>query len=122
MPGIYEGVTAHLAALLAALLADVEPASSAPELRAAAQLQAELALKRRNLTLWRAPRATLRHFCANAASAAFRGLAWTAHHPLTLFIALPVLIAYLFFKYSGTATSYTVVGNTHCVGVTTSFR
>ena len=66
-----------------------------------AQLQAELALKRRNLTLWRAPRATLRHFCANAASAAVRGTAWTVHHPLTLFIALPVLLLYVAWKASG---------------------
>jgi hypothetical protein len=65
------------------------------------QLQAELALKRRNLTLWRAPRATLRHFRQNTTAAGVGGAKWMAQHPLTLFIALPVLLLYIGWKVSG---------------------
>lgn len=60
-----------------------------------------MALKRRNLTLWRAPRATLRHFRQNTTAASVSGAKWTAQHPLTLFIALPILLLYIGWKWSG---------------------
>jgi hypothetical protein len=71
------------------------------EMHTCLQLQAELALKRRNLTLWRAPRATLRHFRQNTTAAGVGGAKWMARHPLTLFIALPVLLLYTGWKVSG---------------------
>ena len=65
------------------------------------QLQAELALQRRSLTLWQSPVATLRLFTANASTTVVRGLLWTVQHPLMLFIALPLVGAYLGLKYTG---------------------
>ena len=65
------------------------------------QLQARLALQRRSLTLWQSPAATLRHFAVNASNTVFRGLLWTLQHPLTLFIALPLVGLYLGLKYTG---------------------
>ncbi len=69
--------------------------------RPAAQLQAQLALGRRKLTLWSSPVATLRHFSANASATFVRGVLWLAQHPLTLFMGLPFVAAWLFLKHTG---------------------
>ena len=65
------------------------------------QLQAQLALGRRKLTLWSSPIATLRHFFASASAACLRGALWLAQHPLTLFMGLPFVAAWLFLKQTG---------------------
>jgi hypothetical protein len=64
------------------------------------QMQAELALHRRNLTLWRKPRYTLRQFRQDTMAAGVGGAKWMAQHPLTLFIAL----LYIGWKVSGAQT------------------
>ena len=58
-------------------------------------------MERRNLTLWLAPRATLRHFAINAGRATARGTAVVARHPATLFVAIPLLALYSSLKYTG---------------------
>ncbi len=64
-------------------------------------MQAQLALGRRKLTLWASPVATLRHFCASAGAACLRGALWLAQHPLTLFMGVPFVAAWLFLKQTG---------------------
>mmetsp|Transcript_1231 Transcript_1231/g.3656 ORF Transcript_1231/g.3656 Transcript_1231/m.3656 type:complete len:454 (+) Transcript_1231:332-1693(+) len=74
-----------------------------PDRRRIHQLQEQMAIDRRNLTLWRAPRATLRHFATNVAGTTGRATAVAARHPATLFLALPLLTLYLSLKYTGAA-------------------
>jgi vacuole membrane protein 1 len=67
------------------------------------QLQFELALKRRRLTLFQSPVATLHHFSAEVSSGLARFAVWLVQHPITLSIALPILLLYPGIKYTAIA-------------------
>ncbi|KAK9829946.1 hypothetical protein WJX72_008802 [[Myrmecia] bisecta] len=86
---------------------DLEPLMSGltPEdQREIDQLGKKYSLQRRRLTLVRSPLRTLYYFFACAGDAALRGSAWVVHHPITLFILLPILGGYAGLKLTGTET------------------
>lgn len=56
------------------------------------------AAARQDLTLFRRPRATLRHVAAFVQESLLHGAAWVVKHPATLFIILPLLVAYAVLK------------------------
>lgn len=70
-------------------------------------LEERLALERRNLTLWRAPGATLYHFGAYAAINLTHIAAVVASHPATIYVVLPLLITYGSLKHTGVAVEST---------------
>lgn len=95
-----KGATADMAEDLQGLLASLQREQ-------AQQLEKHMAERveaRRKLTLWHSPIATLRHFVQHAAESAWEGAAWTARHPATVFVALPLLAAYLFARANGYGT------------------
>ncbi len=67
------------------------------------QLKASLNSRRSSLTLFKSPLRTLSCFAACTAQAAWRGAAWLLRHPLFLFALLPVVLAYVGLKATGTA-------------------
>lgn len=72
------------------------------------QLEEQLARERRNLTLWRAPGATLYHFGVYTTTNVSHFAVVAASHPATLFVALPLLVLYGSLKYAG------AVDHSHC--------
>ena len=61
----------------------------------------ELAQQRQQLGMGSRPVATMGYFTKCAADASWRGTLWATHHPLTLFMLLPVLLGYVTYKLSG---------------------
>ena len=61
----------------------------------------QLSHQRKQLTLFQQPLRTLYYFWGCMGSAGARSLVWLAHSPITLFILLPCLLAYISLKYTG---------------------
>lgn len=67
------------------------------------QLGLQLAKRRSQMTLFRAPGTTIGHFLASASVGAWSSFRWLSHHPATLFVMVPLLSLYSAVKVAGVA-------------------